>query len=98
MTDATKQNKLLWMLLLLFPMICLRGWVLSVVWGWFVAPLFALPELKFTPAIGLMIVVDFLKPKELGDSDRSVAYMIGLGISNCILTLGIGWIIMRAMR
>ena len=98
MNDKTSENKLLWMLLLLPPMVCLRGWVFSVVWGWFVVPLFALPELRLAPAIGLMIMGDFLRGKDASAADRSVAYIVGMGVASCVLTLGLGWIIMRAMR
>ena len=38
----------------------LRGWVLSILWGWFVVPTFNLPQLSIPIAIGLALVVGFL--------------------------------------
>ena len=33
------------------------GWALSVMWGWFIVPLFNLPTLGIAQAVGLMCVV-----------------------------------------
>lgn len=37
-----------------------RGIVLSTIWGWFMVPVFGLPALTITPAIGVALVVSFL--------------------------------------
>lgn len=50
---------LLW--ILLTPLLAMwRGYVLSILWGWFVAAYFGLPELGVTQAIGLSYVVMYL--------------------------------------
>lgn len=58
-----------------------NGFVLKVLWGWFIAPKFQLPTLSLASAIGLGIVVGFLtshsypEEKELGDRiSRIVAH------------------------
>ena len=38
----------------------LRGWVLSILWGWFVVPVFSLPNLTVVQAIGISLIIGFL--------------------------------------
>lgn len=38
----------------------LRGYVLSILWGWFMVPTLGLPQLSVVQAIGIAIVVSFL--------------------------------------
>ena len=37
-----------------------NGYALSVLWGWFVVPVFGLPQISIVPAIGIAIVVSYL--------------------------------------
>jgi len=37
----------------------LRGYVLTVLWGWFIVPTFHLPQLSLAAAIGVALVVHF---------------------------------------
>lgn len=39
----------------------LSGYVLSVLWGWFIVPTFGLPLLTIPVAIGVMLVVAYLE-------------------------------------
>lgn len=39
-----------------------EGITFSILWGWFVSPLFHLPQLLLTESIGLWITVKFLLP------------------------------------
>ena len=34
-----------------------RGWVLSVLWGWFIVPTFDLPELSIGIALGIVLII-----------------------------------------
>lgn len=38
----------------------LNGWVLSILWGWFIVPIFELPSLPIAEAIGFATIVTFL--------------------------------------
>jgi hypothetical protein len=38
----------------------LNGFALTVMWGWFIVPVFELPALAIVPAIGLALVAGFL--------------------------------------
>lgn len=75
-----------------------RGYVLSVMWMWFVVPAFAAPELNIPTAIGLSgligLAVMAKSPEPEGDSAME---KIVAGISMIMLTpltvLGIGWIV-----
>ncbi len=40
--------------------IIFQGYVLSVLWGWFIVPTFGAPALGLVPAIGISIVVIYL--------------------------------------
>ena len=37
-----------------------KGYVLSVIWGWFAVPTFGLPPLSLVPAIGISYIIGFL--------------------------------------
>ncbi len=46
--------------LLFIPQMLMKGWILSLMWAWFVVPTFASTRLSFVQAVGLCEVVDFL--------------------------------------
>ena len=37
----------------------INGWVLEVIWGWFMVPIFNLPAITIVEAMGLSLVVSF---------------------------------------
>lgn len=37
----------------------MRGWALSLLWEWFAVPVFALPALGFSQAVGVALLVGF---------------------------------------
>lgn len=73
------------------------GLTLSVLWGWFVVPLFALPALSIAHAYGIALVLRCAKGLMPSDSqkDRSFADSLGrmLIIPPCVagLLMGVGW-------
>lgn len=74
--------------------VILRGFVLTVLWGWFVVTTFGLPELSLPAALGVALVAQFLiyhpyrKPEESTSSER-----IGRAVGYNLFALGIGWIV-----
>ena len=48
-------------LLVAVPITIWRGYVLSVLWAWFIVPLFGLPALSIPLAIGLMVIVSMAR-------------------------------------
>jgi hypothetical protein len=47
-------------MILWLPLAALNGWVLSVLWGWFVVPTFSLAPLSVPQAIGLALITTAL--------------------------------------
>lgn len=78
--------------------IVIRGYVLSVLWSWFIVEHFKLNELSITHAIGLSLVVNYLIMKsDKTEDNRTLEEKIidGLGFSIGIgaIALLLGWII-----
>lgn len=75
------------------------GYVLSILWGWFVVPFLFLPALPVTYAIGLrLIVLSFarVKAKDVDDNDKvEDAYVKSIGVAVFLpaYCLFFGWII-----
>lgn len=79
--------------------ILMHGWVLSILWGWFVVPLFHLPVLSIPYAIGLASVVSMFKGSTIikEDKDKSFTEKIFVAIAHAFVAplfmLFFGWII-----
>jgi len=78
-----------------------KGYVLTVLWGWFVVPTFGLPALALAPAIGLAMVVSFLTYQHTAsqEPDPDVSTRMAKAIAHTLvmpaLVLGIGWVVAR---
>lgn len=79
-----------------------NGYALSVLWGWFVVPVFHLPELSIVPAIGIAMVVSYLTYQENNcekekEERGSFGEVIMLGTMAAIIkplfALFFGWIV-----
>ena len=78
----------------------LNGFALSVLWGWFVVPVFHLAQLNIAPAIGFALVVGFLthqahvdmKKEEMTVIHKS-CLKVGNNIGAPITALLVGWIV-----
>lgn len=78
-----------------------KGYVLSVMWYWFMVPIFSLPKLTIVPSIAVIVVVNLLtfryryvSEEEDGKSDlaRSLTIFIH-GIIYTAVSLLAGWIV-----
>lgn len=56
------------------------GLTLSVLWGWFAAPLFGLPELTVWQAYGLALICFTLRKQSLKMSEDTFTDSIGKGL------------------
>lgn len=93
-------------ILLLFPAsvallafgVMWEGAVLSVLWGWFVVPLFGLPPLSLPFAIGLALVVGLLTAHKTGnestDPDKKWAPLVTM-VARPGAALLVGWIVTK---
>lgn len=78
----------------------INGFTFSVLWSWFIVPIFDLPNLTIAQAIGLGLLVSALKsPKKQENSDKSaleqVLFLILYPLLEMILYLGLGWIVLQ---
>jgi hypothetical protein len=77
------------------------GFILVRLWDWFVVSLFALPQLTIAQAIGLSLIVGFLKTHELKDSEeinrKTAAEIFIMAFSRTIMEavvyLTFGWVV-----
>jgi uncharacterized membrane protein len=76
----------------------LEGYVLSVLWGWFVVPVFGLPALSIPFAMGLALVVGLLTTNTRGDEakdpDKKWTPM-GVMVMRPAFVLLVGWIVTK---
>jgi hypothetical protein len=77
-------------------LVVLNGWVLSVLWGWFVVPALGLPTLSIPLAIGLCSVAQVLRPVPTDyakDKDSTTATrLVGYALAPFV-ALGFGAIV-----
>ena len=86
------------LIILVVPIILLRSWVLTILWGWFMCPYFGLEPLTMPYAIGIALVIGMLtqSASELKDQYKEEAWkrMVGLALAPFV-TLLIGWIALQ---
>ncbi len=85
------------MMIPLWPLFALwRGYAISLLWGWFVAPTFGLSPLSIHAAIGLMLVMGAIKSVDYQRDDREASEKLGwslaIGILGPGLMIGTGWV------
>lgn len=75
-----------------------NGWVLTMMWAWFVVPTFGLPVLSVVPAVGLALIVSMLTyqipvaPDGIEPLDRMIrSFIISLLASTLFLISGWAW-------
>ena len=71
-----------------------KGYVLSVLWGWFIVPVFGLPALSIPFAIGVCIVVGLLTFQH-HEEKRSFGQLIPLSFLLPATALLCGWIVTK---
>jgi hypothetical protein len=78
------------------PVAIWRGYVLTILWGWFIVPTFNAPALSVATAIGIALVVGmFSTTKESNKEEKDnalVNYLLN-GFVAPALALGIGYLI-----
>jgi Na+(H+)/acetate symporter ActP len=88
---------------LLVVIICspiMNGWVLSVLWGWFIVPIFNAPQLSIPYAIGISFIIHMLTNKQsdtTNNKDKDVTTIIIEALVSTFITpllvLLFGWIV-----
>jgi uncharacterized protein YqgC (DUF456 family) len=81
---------------LLFVTAVLKGWVLSILWGWFIVPIFGLPLLGIVPAIGVSLALSYtingVGSTKSGDTGSLVGTLVGP-----FIVLLFGWVVHQFM-
>jgi hypothetical protein len=72
------------------------GYALTVLWGWFVIPVFGVAPIGIVNAIGLSTVLSYAMPtptpqKDDRDFDEKFFAAIGIAIIKPLFALGFGW-------
>ena len=62
----------------------INGYVLTVLWDWFMVPTFGLPHLSLAPAIGMALVVSYLTHQSIPSSEKEDKEDIGLTIAKAV--------------
>lgn len=93
-----KFGKFMTIVLAIFFTPIINGIVFTKLWLWFIVPIFHLPELGVVQAIGIMLLIAFLrgvKYKEAKDDDFFRNFIVSLLSSMLFAALGLflGWII-----
>ena len=82
---------LLGVVLLVAASAVLRGFVLSVLWGWFVVPL-GVPDIGIAWSIGLAALISMITHQDVKTEDRELGVAIGIAIATPLMCLLFGWI------
>ena len=70
------------------------GYALSVLWGWFIVPVFNAPHLRVPYAIGLAIVMSMLtRPTRKSEHEPEIVESIITAIIAPAVFLAFGWIV-----
>jgi hypothetical protein len=72
-----------------------EGYALAVLWGWFIVPVFKLPELRVPVAMGLVLIISFLSHGSSPQKNEDLEWwvpLLTLAIKP-LLVLGFGWLI-----
>jgi len=85
----------------------LNGWALSVLWGWFVVPTFALPNLGIVQAIGLSMVINLflwgargyseIEYKDKKVQKNSITGTFSYVVMTPFISVFLGWIVHHFM-
>ena len=78
----------------------LEGLVLSIMWGWFVVPVFDAPSLSIPVAISLSLIVGFLTTSKQATSktddkelDEAMIGLLAWSIGQPIIYLALGYLV-----
>lgn len=77
---------------LLAPLIILRAWVMSVVWGWYVVPAFGVAPLRVVYAFGLSLLATEIIGRRKTTDDRKWYQTLTEAIVLPLITLGLAWL------
>jgi hypothetical protein len=72
--------------------VIVQGWILAIMWKWFVIPTFHLPALSIPAAMGLTLIVAMLWNPKFGD-EKDIVNQIWVSYAIPVVCLIFGWLI-----
>lgn len=87
-----KEIKIRYSLVLLSAVVVFNAYVFTILWSWFIVPIFNLPFINIPEAIGILIAVKLLKGKKDKKKKITAQYLID-SVANIIALFSIGWLI-----
>lgn len=85
---------------LLVLSLVLDGYVIQVLWGWFIVPVFHVAGLSIPSAIGIALVVGYLKQqqtKNATEKEVNAGKAFALSLHRPSVVLVFGWIVQKFM-
>lgn len=76
----------------LAPLVLLRTWVLTALWGWYVVPAFGAQPLRMAYAFGLALLATYALPRLPSKDAKGLGRTIAEHVGIAFLTLALGWI------
>ncbi len=84
--------------MVIYPLV--GGLVLSIIWGWFMVPIFGLSALTIPQAIGLRLVAGvisgghYVSKEEMAENSWK---SLGIFLARCAFLLALAWVVKRFM-
>jgi len=81
----------------------MNGWVLSILWGWFVVPVFGISQISVLQAIGLTAIINMLKSSRAKENNKGretsevIVELFAITIIAPLISLFFGWIVYSFM-
>lgn len=76
----------------IFLLTCLRAWVISKLWGWYLVPAFGAPVLSLPVAFGISLITGYLVRVENRNDDREWKERLASGLMMPFAVLLLGWL------
>lgn len=92
---------LFWSIVFIFLGVLLDAWVVMLLWGWFIVPVFNLPALGYLQAMGVSLVIGYLtfqspadeKKKDGPNLKDQTIHWLTYDVYVRLFCLFIGWIV-----
>jgi hypothetical protein len=103
--NVSKGIAVFFLVVMIIPSVMWQGYVLSVMWNWFVSPTFDIPNLKIAAALGMAAIFSFMSPtancaKEDANNDSigaTVLKSVLRAFGKPAMFLLFGWIVKQWM-
>ncbi len=69
-------EKILFPIITVLPVMVIQGWVLAILWGWFIVPIFNVPSIGTAQAVGFLFVTRIVSPGPAKEKTENIAKTI----------------------